>query len=505
MATRTIKPGDTLGTIASQYGTTPDALMALNPNNPSLKSKDLIIQGGSLNIHENAVTRPSPTSGPAPTTTGAAVPPNVMPDSGMSASFSTMQKDLDAATAGLSDLFPPPPAPGSAAEKASPEYISSQARRQNIQTTYQTGLSDIESARQQGEFSRQRAGELLGLAPAAIKNNIESYMINSNAFDKGVASAIERLTNEENTALANEDATYASQVRQQKLDFYNMQRQAMQDKLSFMSSAFNMMLSGKQEARQEKLDTQTEASNKLNIFMQSYSGQDVSKLPPEIQAQLGKIATDLGLPMDTVAQALRSPGAKYHVSKGDYTYFMDQNGNVLNKVYTPSGSTGSGAQDLSSYLKGNITSIPSATRTDVTSGLEAIQKDPIGGLLWTQRQNIAQGIRNDKQVDYPTLVAQKETAIKNTVEKIASNPVAIGSYLGIDPRMFTQDTLNGTVLNVSEEMKKQLEDIVRQDAEMVLPDTFLANMYGSQGKNPFGSLFASPADVTASDAQPSNQ
>ncbi len=50
MAIISIKKGDTLGALATQHGTTVAELMSANKDNPSVKSSELIIAGGTLNL-----------------------------------------------------------------------------------------------------------------------------------------------------------------------------------------------------------------------------------------------------------------------------------------------------------------------------------------------------------------------------------------------------------------------------------------------------------------------
>ena len=57
-----IKSGDTLGALAKAHGTTVDAIMAANKGNASVKSANLIIAGGSLNLPDGVG---APASGPA--------------------------------------------------------------------------------------------------------------------------------------------------------------------------------------------------------------------------------------------------------------------------------------------------------------------------------------------------------------------------------------------------------------------------------------------------------
>ena len=45
-----IKQGDTLGAIAAAHGTTVDALLAANKGNTAVKSANLIMAGGNINL-----------------------------------------------------------------------------------------------------------------------------------------------------------------------------------------------------------------------------------------------------------------------------------------------------------------------------------------------------------------------------------------------------------------------------------------------------------------------
>lgn len=83
MAQVQINQGDTLSTLASKYGTTVDNLMAANKGNAAVKSANLIIAGGSLNIPDNVA---APAAGPVEGTTtpvsGALEPASVQQSGG---------------------------------------------------------------------------------------------------------------------------------------------------------------------------------------------------------------------------------------------------------------------------------------------------------------------------------------------------------------------------------------------------------------------------------------
>lgn len=69
MAQIQIKSGDTLGELALQFDTSIDELLNLNVDNPSVRSADLIIAGGSLNIPEPVAPPAAPiTQSPTETT-----------------------------------------------------------------------------------------------------------------------------------------------------------------------------------------------------------------------------------------------------------------------------------------------------------------------------------------------------------------------------------------------------------------------------------------------------
>lgn len=63
MPTYTISKGDTLSAIAAKHGTTVGELMKVNSGNPAVKSANLIIAGGNLNLPDAIA---APASGPAP-------------------------------------------------------------------------------------------------------------------------------------------------------------------------------------------------------------------------------------------------------------------------------------------------------------------------------------------------------------------------------------------------------------------------------------------------------
>lgn len=74
MPTIQIKSGDTLSQIAARQGTTVSDIMTANKGNPSVRSADRIVAGGTLNLPEK--------SGGAPTTPGEETPAGTLPSIG---------------------------------------------------------------------------------------------------------------------------------------------------------------------------------------------------------------------------------------------------------------------------------------------------------------------------------------------------------------------------------------------------------------------------------------
>ena len=214
-----------MSSIAAKNNTTVAALMAANSGNASVKSQNLIVAGGSMNLPAPApVVAPTPVV-PTPTGSGTtpvvppvvtptsqtAVPPSTMPTDGMAASFGSSMADIDSAENSINALFPldasgsPDTSAITAEGDANDAYIKAQkAQSEDI----------INSNKAAGDLNRNKALDLLRLGPSGSKQDIDSFIEQSDAFDKGISDDIASLDDQENSALANNDANTAAQIRQ---------------------------------------------------------------------------------------------------------------------------------------------------------------------------------------------------------------------------------------------------------------------------------------------------
>jgi hypothetical protein len=511
--TKKIASGDTLSKIATQFGTTVDAIMALNKNNPSVKSKDLIIAGGSLNLPDAPVAPPnSATQGVttpkvtptvaqtgagsgqpvAPSNTGSSVLPTSIPDSGMSASFlSGMSKDIDTATKNLENIFAPPPEPGSTEELSSPAYRALQSSKAGTKASFDAAREDITDQALIGNIDRAKARELLGLSPAAIRSSIEKFTVQSDNFDKSIARSIERLTMEEQAALDNEDYQYAQQLRQQKIDFTNAQLQASQTRMNFLTTAFNMLLGEKQYQQQSTQFEQTQASNRLNLMLQA-GGGNFDKMSPAQQATLANDAQVLGIPLDTVKEIISSPQVKFHVVKGNSVYLFDAAGRLVNSINVGGGSgrgSGDGTSDyFRGYLSGDIpgvSSVPADQKDAFMSKLTSIKDDAVGSLVWNERNALGSAADIGKQSPEDV----KKDIAKRVAEQVFKSPGTITKILGGDKGYSSID--DGAKIN----------EVVDQYVDALIPDDYVLKVM-MKAKNPFVSAFSNDNSNNVDTSQP---
>lgn len=199
-----------------------------------------------------------------------------------------------------------PPIPGSPEELSSPEYLSKEATRRIILNETERSRAEIEEQARLGEIDRRRALEQISAMPAASKPVIDEFIAKSDNFVNSISRAIERLQEEEDNALLQNDINYANQIRQRKLDYYNLLQTNLQNSINFMMNAYNMMLTGKQYQQQEKQAAAAEATNYLNTVISAYagSGMTIDTLPVETQQRLIRSASVLGLTPDVLDRML---------------------------------------------------------------------------------------------------------------------------------------------------------------------------------------------------------
>ena len=309
-----VKKGDTLWDIAASLGIP-----------ASQRTSDLWKQWGytgdprKLPIgFELNIPLPSTPSLPATSTTATPVPSDTNQETtdkskteelDFSASFSYLTqaaKQMSQLGQTMAEELKPP-TPGSQEELTSPAYLAKEAAKGTIQREAARSREEIEEQARLGEISRSRALEQIAAMPAASRPIIEEFVAKSDSFANSISRAIERLQEEEDNALLQNDINYANQIRQQKLDYYNLLQTNLQNSVNFMMNAYNMILTGKQYQQQERQAAETEATNYLNTVIGAYagSGMTVDTLPPETQQQLLKYASVLGLTPDVLDRMLK--------------------------------------------------------------------------------------------------------------------------------------------------------------------------------------------------------
>ena len=478
-----------MSSIAAKNNTTVAALMAANSGNASVKSQNLIVAGGSMNLPAPApVVAPTPVV-PTPTGSGTtpvvppvvtptsqtAVPPSTMPTDGMAASFGSSMADIDSAENSINALFPldasgsPDTSAITAEGDANDAYIKAQkAQSEDI----------INSNKAAGDLNRNKALDLLRLGPSGSKQDIDSFIEQSDAFDKGISDDIASLDDQENSALANNDANTAAQIRQTKLDYFNLKLGAAQTKASTLTSFYSALLSGKTEQLQEESFVQSQASNILNQLLPTYAGMDPAKIPDDVMQQLQLSAAQLGIPTDSLNQILANSQVSKVISKGNYIYGISAAGKIITQTYAPSGTGSDPNTEFQSYISGDVTKPSAANSGAIQAQVQAIEGDAMTGSIWNARNLIQGGIKTSKagmitvpgdKTDEPATpqgYANARSAITDSVvANLASNPVVVAQYLG----------LNYSPYSLTADQIAQLKTIVGQKVGLLIPDSFFSN------------------------------
>lgn len=227
------------------------------------------------------------------------------PEDDFSASFSYLSqtgKDLAALGKEMAGDFAKPAAPGSPEELASAGYKAKEAAITGIKTETARSKEEIQDALRLSEVSKSRALEQIAASPAASRAVIDSFVAQSDNFTNSINRSIERLQADEDNAIAQANYAYANEIHQQKLDYYNMLQTNLQNSINFTTSAFNMLLSGKQYERQLAQDEYTKASDFINTTITAYagSGETIDTLSPENAKSIMDQAAILGLDKDTL-------------------------------------------------------------------------------------------------------------------------------------------------------------------------------------------------------------
>lgn len=459
----------TLSYYARQYETTVDDLMRLNIGNPAVKSKDIILAGGNLTIPDIGQQKPGTVTSLAPVAPGPGEQPPgtvpVLPSADITASFAAMGADIKKAGEAALALAP-------TGEETPEMKTARETRLATIGTRFGAAREEVSDIEALGRLQLGRAQELLGLSPAAIRYNVDEYSQKYTNFSNSVSRAIESLTIEETAAIANENYQYAETLRQQKLDYANIQRQMMMDSFNFMTNAYNMMLTGKQFQRQEEADEQTKATNILNMLQAS--GVKYENLSPEDKASFDNAAATLGISPEAISNILGQPGDAHYVSKGDYIYVFDKKGNQIRApIYTPTGVPGSNVEIYQGWLDGYIDKPGEKYQPAVQSQINQENKSFVGGSALRFREtetsrikSILKGVgANDPGAALDSAILAREAEIDNVVEQLSRYPDKVAQALG----------LLMSIQTVSPDMKETLREAVREKFEELFSNAYITN------------------------------
>ena len=298
---RQVKKGETLWGIAGELG-----IPAGQRTSELWKSWGY--QGEPKNLPiDFTLNIPAPEAPPVPKEV-AIIPEEekkIIPEEeGYAASFTYLTKageQLTEISKKMAEEFPLPPAVGTPEEQA---LLA--GRKEAIVAEVARSREEITDIAQAARVERGRAMEMISAAPVTSRYTVESFITKSDNFDKAMTRSIERLQAEENRALAQEDYDYAAQIRQQRMDYYTIQKEMVRDSIDFMRTAYDMLLTGRQFARQERLDVESYATNYMNITIPAYAGSGVSMdtLPIEVSSKLLEQGAVLGLDVNTINRML---------------------------------------------------------------------------------------------------------------------------------------------------------------------------------------------------------
>ena len=386
---------------------------------------------------------------------------------GVSASFLT--QGVQSILANLNDIQAQMP---TATETEAAINQERDLSRREIQQRFAEARSDIEEQKEAGMNEIERTRESLGLTPAVLGNKIREFNESTDNFFSKISKSIENLTQEEELALEKNDLDYANQIRQAKIDYINTQRQLMQDKFNTLTNFYNIMLTGQQIQRQEKIDAQTDASNKLNTILQTYGGKGISfdTLPTETKSAIEDSASVLGIPLDVIKDQMAMVQRDLQiVREGDYTSIYDKStGSRIQRYYAPSSNTSSSI-DFESFIRGNVSEKDAMKNPDNRQKLMLLQNDALGGLIWNGRKNMEADIsRNTKNPPTPqSLMIRREMLIDSITDELAAHPLDVSKYLGINYSIFS--------LTKDSPEYNSLRDFVKERVEELIPDSWIYN------------------------------
>lgn len=414
---------------------------------------------------------------------------------GMAASFTTIANDANAIMKKMeADLTPP-----------NKELIdkAAEASKTSIKQEYDRSREEIGDLVAKSNIERTKSMDLLRTSPAAIKYNVDNYVVESKNFENSVSRSLERLTNDETTALLNADVAAANEFRAQKAEYYNALLTNYQNRMNFMNNAWSMYLGSKELEQTEKANAQTEAANKLSVLTSAFGGRDLGSLTLEERAALNKSAQDigktLGLPPESiVGLATAKPGVAKIISKGDYIYGVDSKGQILTKTYAPSGSgTASNSNAVENWIYGNQPPDVNSKKA-VNDYRTSLGKGAVGSLILAARDTFEAAVAAKEttvniggkplNIDVPPqqITNGYKEAITNQVMK---SPDAVANII----RGYPATTIPGRE-------RATVQEVVSQAVDKLIPPAYISKFI-ADSKNPFMTMSGYNLPASSEDSQ----
>lgn len=416
-------------------------------------------------------------------------------DNGLSASFAAIASDASAVMKKMeADLTPP-----------NKELIdkATEATKTSIKQEYGRSREEIGDLVAKSELERTKSMDLLRTSPAAIKYNVDNYVVESKNFENSVSRSIERLTNDETTALLNADVAAANEFRAQKTEYYNALLTNYQNRMNFLNNAWSMYIGQKQLEQTDAANKQAEATNKLTILTSAFGGRDLGSLSLDERAALnkaaGEIGTALGLPAESiVGLATAKPGVSKIISKGDYIYGVDSNGEIITKTYAPSGTgTSSNYNAVENWIYGNQPPDVNSKKA-VNDYRTSLGKGAVGSLIVAARDTFEAAVASKLNT---VKLGAKELRLDTPPEEITNGfKEEITAQVMKSPDVVAQVLRGYDATPIPGRERASVYEVVSDAVDRLIPPAYISKFI-SDSKNPFMTMYGYNLPAAAEEAQ----
>lgn len=381
---------------------------------------------------QQEITQPELPSKPQPTGENSAVASFLLPQQELEKQFQELSRQV------LEELKPSEEVQQQLAKERelTIETIQREAERAREEAglKFEAGLAQIQSIRRQ----------LYGPVNVEALKTLEER---TNKLYKTYQLSLERINEQEKEAILKGDIQYAKQLRQLRLDYLNEMLKLNREYQSTLFRTIENALRAQQlelsrsreERRREQFIVQ-EAQQRLKTIIESYKGEDFSKLPDDVKVGLVENAIISGIPISAIEQMLKDPEIDRTVNVGDYVYLVDKKGNVVRsfkKVVSTQPKEAISQEDITAfdyYLRGyNVgNKLKMAILEEEERKKSPIANDVLGDLKSTVYANLS------KTSLTPLTQASLDEIIDTEIDKWVDD---------FARRHLIQETPEGTTLN----------------------------------------------------------